>query len=115
MPLRQAAKGPRLCPSCGFAPERQSNVETIDGDLVKQERSKRPVKKEVGQHIYSQLLGYAESRGFKPGWAYHQYRAFTGKAANGLRQVTAAPTPELIGWIKSRQIAAAKAREKVAA
>ena len=103
------------CPSCGFAPERQNTVETVDGELVKQERRKKPVRKEVGQHIYSQLLGYAESKGFKAGWAYHQYRAFTGKAANGLCQVSATPTPELLGWIKSRQITAAKAREKVTA
>ncbi len=101
------------CPSCGFAPERQSNVETIAGDLVKQDRRK-PIKKEVGQHVYSQLLGYAHNRGYQPGWAYHKYREFTGKSANGLRQVPATPTPELLGWIKSRQIAAAKAREKVA-
>lgn len=100
------------CPKCGFAPERQSNVETIDGQLVKVER-KKPIKKEAGQHVYSQLLGYAESRGFKAGWAYHKYAEFfDGKHPNGLRQVATTPTPEILGWIKSRQIAAAKAREK---
>ena len=106
-------KPPKIhaCPNCGFAPERQSNVETVDGELVKQERRK-PIKKEAGQHVYSQLLGYARNRGYQPGWAYHKYREFTGKAANGLRQIPAAPTPEILGWIKSRQIAAAKAREK---
>ena len=100
------------CPKCGFAPERQSDVETVDGELVKVER-KKPIKKEAGQHVYSQLLGYAEARGFKTGWAYHKYSEFFGgKHPNGLRKVAANPTPEILGWIKSRQIAAAKAQQK---
>jgi superfamily II DNA or RNA helicase len=100
------------CPKCGFKPERQSNVEVIAGDLVKLDR-KKPIKKEAGQHVYSQLLGYAEYRGFKTGWAYHKYAEFFGgKHPNGLRQVAVTPTPEILGWIKSRQIAAAKASQK---
>ena len=106
--------GVHTCPKCGFAPERQSNVETIAGELVKVVRKKQqPIKKEAGQHVYSQLLGYAASRGFKAGWAYHKYAEFfDGKHPNGLRQVPATPSPEILGWIKSRQIAAAKARQK---
>lgn len=108
--MRQA--GVHACPKCGFAPERRSDVETVDGQLVKVER-KKPIKKEAGQHVYSQLLGYAEMRGFKTGWAYHKYAEFfDGKHPNGLRQVASNPTPEILGWIKSRQIAAAKAQQK---
>lgn len=103
--------GVHACPKCGFAPERRSDVETVDGDLVKLER-KKPIKKETGQHVYSQLLGYAATRGFKAGWAFHKYKEFTGREARGLRQVPATPTPEILGWIKSRQIAAAKAQQK---
>lgn len=105
------AAGVHACPKCGFAPERQSDVQTASGELVKQERRK-PIKKEVGQHVYSQLLSYARNKGYQTGWAYHKYREFTGRNANGLRQVEAAPTPEILNWIKSRQIAAAKLREK---
>lgn len=100
-----------VCPKCGFAPERQSEVQTASGELVKQERRK-PIRKEAGQHIYSQLLGYARNRGYQAGWAYHKYREFTGRNANGLRQEAAPPTPEILGWIKSRQIAAAKTKGK---
>lgn len=104
--------GVHECPKCGFKPERQSGVLVADGELVKVER-KRPIKKETGQHVYSQLLAYAEAKGFKAGWAYHKYAEFFGgKHPNGLRQVPATPTPEILGWIMSRQIAAAKAREK---
>jgi len=103
--------GVHACPKCGFAPERQHEVQTASGELVKQERRK-PIKKEAGQHVYSQLLGYARNKGYQTGWAYHKYREFTGRNANGLRQECAPPTPEILGWIKSRQIAAAKAKEK---
>lgn len=103
--------GVHLCPSCGKAPERQSDVVVGDGELVKMNR-KKPIKRETGQWIYSQFLGYAESKGYKSGWAFHKYFEFTGKEARGLRQVSAAPTAEIIGWIKSRQIAAAKAQQK---
>ena len=102
--------GVHTCPSCGFAPERQNTVEVADGELVKLQR-KKPLKKEVGQHIYSQLLGYAQTKGYMPGWAFHKYREFTGREARGLRQVGAAPTPEILGWIKSRAIANAKRKE----
>lgn len=100
------------CPSCGFEPERQNDVIVSDGELVKVER-KKPIKKEVGQHVYSQLLGYANEHGFKSGWAYHKYvEFFDGKLPKGLRQVPAPATPQIIGWIKSRQIATWKAKEK---
>ncbi len=103
--------GIHQCPKCGFAPQQQSTVEVVAGELVKFDR-KKPLKKETGQHIYSQLLGYAQTQGYKPGWAFHKYLEFTGREARGLRQVPATPTPALLGWIKSRQIAIAKAREK---
>lgn len=103
--------GVHACPKCGFEPKRRSDVETIAGELVKFDR-KKPIKKEAAQHVYSQLLGYAATRGFKAGWAFHKYKEFTGREARGLRQVPATPTPEILGWIKSRQIAAAKAQQK---
>jgi DNA repair protein RadD len=108
--------GIHVCPQCGFAPERQNTVEVAEGELVKLERRK-PIKKEAGQHIYSQLIGYARTHTkadgtqYSDGWAFHKYREFTGREARGLRQVSAPPTPEILGWIKSRAIAAAKRKE----
>ena len=101
--------GQHECPQCGFKPVRQSDVEVQEGQLVKLER-KKPLKRETGQFIYSQLLGYAKNQGYQPGWAFHRYREFTGKEARGLRQVPATPTPEILNWITSRNIAHAKSK-----
>ena len=85
-------------------------MEVAAGELVKFDR-KKPIRKETGQHIYSQLLGYARNKGYQPGWAFHKYREFTGREPRGLNQVAATPTPEILGWIRSRQIAFSKRRE----
>lgn len=105
--------GVHVCPSCNFAPTRQSDVEVAEGELVKIDRKgKRPATHDVKQHVYSQLLHVASARGYRPGWAANQYRARFGVWPRGLRDVPAAPTDELLGWLKSQAIRFAKAREK---
>ncbi len=42
--------GVHECPKCGFKPERQSDVATVEGELVKLDR-KKPISKDVGQHV----------------------------------------------------------------
>ena len=103
-----------VCPSCGFAPQQQSDVQVADGELVKLDRkTRKPATHDVKQHVYSQLLHVARARGYRPGWAANQYRARFGVWPRGLRDVEAAPTDELLGWLKSQAIRFAKAREKV--
>jgi len=105
--------GVHECPKCGFKPQRRSDVEVFDGELVKVDRkSKKPATHDVKQHVYSQLLHVARARGYRPGWAANQYRARFGVWPRGLRDVPAAPTDELLGWLKSQAIRFAKAREK---
>ncbi|HNH18120.1 DEAD/DEAH box helicase [Zoogloea sp.] len=105
--------GVHECPKCGFAPQRQSDVEVADGELVKIDRkARKPATPDVKQHVYSQLLHVARHRGYKPGWAANQYRARFGVWPRGLRDVEAAPSAELLGWLKSQAIRFAKAREK---
>ena len=99
-----------ICPQCGFAPERQSEVVTASGELVKVER-KKPATPDRKQHIYSQLLHVCRGKGYKAGWAANQYREFFGVWPRGLNEVSATPTTELMGWLKSRQIRFAKSKE----
>jgi superfamily II DNA or RNA helicase len=101
-----------VCPKCSFAPERQNDIEVADGELVRLQR-KKPEQRDSAQFVYSQLLAIAAQRGYRKGWAWHKFSEFfDGRHPSGLRQVPAAPTPELLGWIRHRQIKAAKEREK---
>ena len=98
------------CPSCGFAPEKQSEVVTIAGELVKVAR-KKPATPDHKQHVYSQLLHVCRAKNYKAGWAANQYREFFGVWPRGLKEVSATPTNELMGWLKSQQIRFAKGKE----
>ena len=105
--------GVHECPKCGFAPTRQSDVEVADGELVKLDRKrKRPATPDRKQHVFSQLLSVARHRGYSSGWVSHKYREMFDVWPRGLNQVEAAPSQELLSWLKSQQIRFAKAREK---
>jgi len=101
------AAGVHACPKCGFKPERQSDVETIDGELVKVDR-KRPVTKDTKQHVFSQLLFIQRNRGYRQGWAANQYRTIFEVWPRGLAEVTATPTQEILNKVRANQIAYAK-------
>lgn len=106
-------KPPRAhaCPKCGFAPEKRSDVEVGDGELVAVERKKR-ASKDVKQHTYSQLLFVQRHRNYRHGWAANQYRALFDVWPRGLAEVTAKPTQEILNWIKSQHSVYAKRREQ---
>jgi DNA repair protein RadD len=109
-PSCKALKNTHVCPSCGFAPQRQSQLKVRDGELV--ELTFRHGKKDLGQpqSVYSGLLWYGQTRNYKPGWAAMQYRNAFGSWPDGLVKTPAVPTNEQYQWIKSRQIAFAKGR-----
>lgn len=105
--------GVHACPQCGFAPQRQSDVQVADGELVRIDRkTKKPASKDTKQHVFSQLLHIERHRGYRPGWAANQYRARFGVWPRGLNEVMAAPSNEMLAWVKSQQIRFAKGREK---
>ena len=105
------------CPSCGFAPEKQPDIEVADGDLV--QIGGKPKKPEVAdmatkQRWYSGFLYVAESRGYKAGWAANKYRDRFGVWPRGLDDAPMQPAADISSWIKSRDIAWAKSRLRVA-
>jgi superfamily II DNA or RNA helicase len=109
-PSCKALKNTHVCPSCGFAPQRQSQLKVRDGELV--ELDFRKGKKPIGepQSVYSGLLWYGQRQGYKPGWAAMQYRNAFGRWPDGLVKTPLPATNDQIQWIKSRQIAFAKGR-----
>ena len=103
------------CPSCGFVPERQSEIDPVDGELVQVGgEAVAPKKAEASraekQLWYSSLLAIAQERGYKRGWAANQYREKFGAWPRLLAEIPTDPPAHVRSWIKSRQIAYAKRR-----
>jgi DNA repair protein RadD len=102
------------CPQCGFIPVPKAGAVHVSGELV--ELASRSQARETTQEerieFYRQILWIQERRSYKPGWAAHQYKNRHGHfppwAWNHL--VPKEPTASTLSWVKSRQIAFAKAQ-----
>ena len=108
--------GARLCPECGyfFAP-RGREIKTLEGELVEIGEHLEPEEQERAV-LYAELRGVAAERGFKVGWAAHQYlekfKDWPPRAWNN--HPAATPSLQTRRWIQSRFIAWRKARERTA-
>lgn len=105
----------RECPACGFVAQPISVVETQSGELYELSMDGRAKTKkwtrEQKRAFYCELLGYAQLKGYKSGWAYHAYkqRIGVGPADQGY---PIQPTPATMSWVRHLNIARAKQREK---
>lgn len=108
------------CPNCGFAPEKQSHIESEEGELFEltsQKIKKKPKKKEYTtaekESWYHQLLQIEREKGYRSGWAANQYREkFKVWPSNKFSKTYAAPTFEVKNWVRSRFIAYIKSKKK---
>ena len=127
---RKAGQAPalRTCPSCqavmikppcyhcGWEPKpRARDVEFEDGTLGLvvggKSRAKIPtVQEKIAFH--AELRWLADNRGYKPGWAAHQYKSKFGVFPpwDWNDRPTREPTAPTLSWVRSRQIAHAKRR-----
>lgn len=103
------------CPSCGFKPEKQTQVETQKGELLELKQRKKTNREMTGpekERFYGELKMYARQNGYSDGWASHKYREKTSVWPNHYKDAPLIqPSPETLSWIKSRQIAWAKRRK----
>jgi superfamily II DNA or RNA helicase len=103
------------CGHCGYYPQRRGTpLEVINGDLAKLERNGKltphQYTKADKDAWFAQLIAIGEGRGYKPGWAAHQYkRKFGTWPAWGAKVTPQAPTTEVLNYVKYRKIAYAKA------
>jgi superfamily II DNA or RNA helicase len=102
--------GVHKCPECGFEPERANSVETEAGELVK--ISRKNVKRDDKQRVYSELLTIAEQRGYKSGWVANKYKAYFGVWPKGMLEMYAPASEEIKNWVLSEQIRFAKSKVK---
>lgn len=100
------------CPSCGFTPSRQSEIEFEEGELAEVKPKKVEASREAKQSFYSQLLAVARDRGRSPGWVAHSYREKFKVWPRGLAEHPLPPTPEVIGWVRAKDIRWAKRKAK---
>jgi DNA repair protein RadD len=108
------------CQACGFLPQRPpQSIVFRDGDLAAVDRRDRTAK--VGANPderirwHAMLMHIATMRGYKSGWAAHKYREKFGTWPAARDITPLEPSAEVLSWVRSRNIAYAKARAKGAA
>jgi DNA repair protein RadD len=106
----------KVCAECGAIQEAKSQIDHQDGELVKLGSGKKasilPTHDEKAQ-FFAELKGFAAIKGFAPGWAAHKFREKFGSWPNDFAWVAAeAPSLRVRNWIRSRQIAFARARAR---
>lgn len=102
--LRDA--GIHECPACGFKPEVQSKVINTSDTLT-------ALKKTPQQTWYAMLLWIEIDKGYKHGWAYHQYQdKFKTSPGTTFNTLPITPSTEVSNWIRYKQIKWAKSRKK---
>jgi DNA repair protein RadD len=106
-----------ICPTCGH--ELRGGVEAVpyhEADLHEIDREKKKVNRqwtaEQKGQFFGELKSYGLRRNYAHGWASHKYRERFGVWPRGVINDYPMRTPsqETLNWIKSRNIAAAKAR-----
>lgn len=104
--------GVHECPSCGFAPVQQSPIKET-GDELQEITPKKLYSVDEKQRFYSEVLGYTHQHGKNPKMALALYKQKFGVWPRGIdesRSLT--PSPEVLNYIKSRNIAYAKQMAK---
>jgi superfamily II DNA or RNA helicase len=104
--------GVHKCPSCGFAPERQTDIEPAQGELGRLGGKQIKADRDTKQKWWSMLLGHSEMKGYARGWAWHKYKDKFGVEPRGLDDSAATPDSQVSNWIRSTQIRWAKGKQK---
>jgi DNA repair protein RadD len=101
------------CPNCGHEyPAKKSGIDHAVGVLA--ELGGADSSPEARTSLYAQLLWIAAERGYKEGWASHKYKERCGTWPSRIKPEPQPPTEALLRWVRSRQIAWAKATKKSA-
>jgi hypothetical protein len=83
----------------------------VDGELQELSRHKQPIYDRAD--VYGQFKGLALERGYKPGFAWYKFKEFFGDEPRGLAHIEPQlPSKTIRNWVKSRQIAYAKAHPR---
>lgn len=96
-----------ICPSCGFETTKPNEVHSADGQLVQVAGKPKAQKKlqDMGREsIYGQLCALAGARDKRESWIKANYKEIFGTWPNRQESHFEQPTPELLSWIRHKQI-----------
>jgi len=107
-----------VCPKCGFKPLNGEDVEVDNTRRLKKmgKKDRMPTQAEKqawwSQIKYYQIERATQGKTVTDGWCSHTYHDKFGSWPNGLHDTPMQITPVVSGFIKSKRIAFAKARQK---
>lgn len=114
--LKPVGWGLQPCPNCGFETKIVSRVPVADGELVElRPRRGDEWSLQAKTTFYGELRWIEQERGYKQGWAAHQYRKRLGVWPHHL---VAEARPIMPGrlttnWVRGMQIRYAKSKQKL--
>src|SRR5262249_14588410 len=107
--------GGKPCPACGFLPKPPAEyVPHIHGDLGLVVNGKAQAAAFDRHQWHRMLTHIAEERGYKPGWIAHKYKEKFGQWPWPKDVVPIEPSREVLSWVRSRNIAWAKSKQRAA-
>src|SRR5262249_31402086 len=103
------------CGHCGFLPQRPPKAIVFnDGDLAFVDRNSRTAQafSDPAERTkwHCMLTHIADERGYKAGWIAHKFKEKFGTWPAVRNAIPIEPSPEVLSWVRSRNIAYAKAR-----
>lgn len=104
----------KACWHCGFLPQRKAQYFAhADGELGEVGSDGHAAQNQYDRgQWHAMLLHIAAERNYKAGWAAHQFKQKFGVFPPFDRPQAIEPSKEVRSWVRSRQIAFAKSREK---
>lgn len=103
-----------VCPSCGFTPQRKSEVEVEAGELVEFKAKPPKHNRDEKQRFYSELLTVAKQRGRSQGWVANAFREKMKVWPKGLVDAPLPVSPEVASWVRAKDIRWAKSKTRIA-
>lgn len=103
-----------ICLHCGHVRVRRNDVIDVNGVMVEIGTEKQAGEKysvEFKQAFYQELIGYAQGKGFKPGWAFYAYQdKFGMEPSTRFIRDPLPPSLDVVRFIQHRNIKNAKRR-----
>jgi superfamily II DNA or RNA helicase len=103
-------KGSDTCSACGHVKQKKQ-IDVIAGELIELGNMGKTDRNDK-QVFYSELLHIAQSQNYNPNWASHKYREKFGVWPKGLAHITRIPSLTTKNWVKHKNIAWVKGKNK---